>query len=298
MKITLDPYMHRAMSLPEICRLAADLGYGFLEISPRDDFFPWFSMPSATPATMRAFKEAMRETGVGLASLLPLYRWASPDEGERTAAVSHWKRAIEICVEMDCRTMNSEFQRGPSPEISGFCCGPSTAAQSEPAFRRTLEELMPIFEREGITLHLEPHPDDFIENGNQAVDWVRGFGSPNLKYLYCAPHTFHMGGDMAAMIRYAAPVLAHVHVADTFNHKASSGNRYILNPPGTPARVHQHLDVGQGEIDWDVFFGTLREVGFDGIMTSCVFAWEERAVDSSRVMRQKIDHYLTKYPPR
>ncbi|MBI3146430.1 MAG: sugar phosphate isomerase/epimerase, partial [Pseudogulbenkiania sp.] len=60
-------------------------------------------------------------------------------------------------------------------------------------------------------------------------------------------------------------------------------------------RVHQHLDIGQGEIDWDVFFRTLAEVGFDGVLSSCVFAWEERAEESSRFMRQEIQRYLDKY---
>jgi len=46
-------------------------------------------------------------------------------------------------------------------------------------------------------------------------------------------------------------------------------------------RVHQHLDIGQGEVPWDTFFGTLRELEFDGIMTVCVFAWEDRARESS-----------------
>jgi myo-inositol catabolism protein IolH len=84
-------------------------------------------------------------------------------------------------------------------------------------------------------------------------------------------------------------------VADTFNHKGSSGLRYIINPPGSTARIHQHLDIGQGEIDWDLFFKTLAEVGFDGIMTACVFAWEERAEDSSRFMRQEIQRYVDTY---
>ena len=70
-------------------------------------------------------------------------------------------------------------------------------------------------------------------------------------------------------------------MADSFDHRASSGLRYILNPPGTTARIHQHLDIGQGEVDWDAFFGTLGELRFDGIMTVCVFAWEERARESS-----------------
>jgi len=124
---------------------------------------------------------------------------------------------------------------------------------------------------------------------------VRALRCPNVKFLFCAPHTFHMGSDMAAMIRYSAPVLAHVHLADTLNHRASSGLRYIVNPPGSTVRVHQHLNIGEGEVDWDVFFKTLQEIGFDGIMTSCVFAWEDRAVESSRLMREKIKHYLNKF---
>ncbi|HZX27952.1 MAG TPA: sugar phosphate isomerase/epimerase, partial [Telluria sp.] len=50
--------------------------------------------------------------------------------------------------------------------------------------------------------------------------------------------------------------------------------------------------------DWDVFFATLAEVGFDGVMSSCVFAWEERAEESSRFMRAEIQRYLDKYPRR
>lgn len=34
-------------------------------------------------------------------------------------------------------------------------------------------------------------------DGNDAADLVRTIGSPKVKYLYCAPHTFHMGGDIA-----------------------------------------------------------------------------------------------------
>ena len=140
-----------------------------------------------------------------------------------------------------------------------------------------MEELLPIFERESIQLRLEPHPDDFIEDGREAVDMIRGINHPNVTFLYCAPHTFHMGGDLAGIMEYAGDLLTHLHVADSFDHRASSGLRYIVNPPGSTARVHQHLDIGQGEVDWDVFFGTLERLGFDGIMTACVFAWEDRA---------------------
>ena len=48
------------------------------------------------------------------------------------------------------------------------------------------------------------------------------------------------------------------------------------------------MDIGQGEVNWDEFFSSLAAVGFDGIATSCAFAWEERADESKRFMRKEI----------
>ncbi len=283
MKIALDPYMLRDRPFREVCRIAADIGYDAIELSPRPDFIPFFVHPRADRDKVVEFRAALEETGIELASILPLYRWSSPDEDERQAAVRYWKRAIQLAVDVGCSTMNSEFNGRPED-----------AARSEAQFWRSMEELLPIFEREGIALNLEAHPDDFIERNDAAVDLVRAIDKPWVRYLFCAPHTFHLGGEIGAMIEYAAPVLAQVHVADVLDHRASSGLRYIVNPPGSNVRVHQHLDIGQGEVDWDACFGALRRVGFDGILTSCVFAWEERAVESSRFMYERIRHFLAR----
>jgi len=297
MKIALDPFMHRHLSLEALPAKVAGLGYEWIELSPRADFFEWFKHPRVFPERIRSFKKSLKDNGVGIASLLPMYRWASPDETERQAAVRFWKRAIEICVEMEVDTMNSEFGRGPHPDKgSCYCChGESMIESCEDAWWRSMEELVPILEREGINLHIEPHPEDWVETLQPSVDIIRTINSDRVKFLYCSPHAFYFGDDVKAMLRECADVLAHVHVADTFNHKASSGLRYIINPPGSSARVHQHLDVGQGEVPWDDFFGTLAEIGFDGIMTACVFAWEERADESGSFMRQEMQRYVEKY---
>lgn len=286
MKIALDPYMLRSLPFGDVCRIAADIGYDAIELSPRPDFIPFFTHPRADRARVAEFRTALRETGMEVSSVLPLYRWSSPDEAERQAAIRYWKRAIQLAVELGTTVMNSEFNGRPE-----------AAARSEAQFWRSLEELLPIFEREGIQLNLEAHPDDFVERNDAAVDLIRGIDSPGVGYVYCVPHTFHLGNDIAAMIEYAAPVLAQVHLADVFDHRASSGLRYIVNPPGSAARVHQHLDIGQGEVDWDACFAALRRVRFDGILTSCVFAWEERAVESSRFMLERIRSYLRATEP-
>ncbi len=270
MKIALDPYMFRATPLVELPGLVADLGYEYMEVSPRDDFIPFFQHPRINTSGIRAFRKALDGAGVQIASLLPLFRWSGPDEDERQAAVRYWKRSIEIAVELGATVMNSELNGRPE-----------RPAISEAQFWKSMDELLPIFEREGIQLHLEPHPDDFIEDGIAAVNLIKGINSPSVSFLYCAAHTFHQGGAVAEIMRHAGDLLTHLHVADGFDHRASSGLRYITNPPGNAVRVHQHLDIGQGEVPWDTFFGTLEELKFDGIMTVCVFAWEERARESS-----------------
>ncbi|MET8150967.1 sugar phosphate isomerase/epimerase [Actinoplanes sp. NPDC049668] len=284
MRIALDPYMLRRVPLLTLPRVVADLGYHHIELSPRDDFMPFFLHPRASSADVTAFRRELAAAEVSVASVLPLYKWSGPDEDERQAAVRYWKRAIEITVDLGVDVMNSEFNGRPE-----------APAASEAQFWRSLDELLPIFEREGVRLVLEPHPDDFVEDGIAAVNLVKGINSPLVTFLYCAPHTFHQGGDLAAVIRHAGPLLTHVHIADSFDHRSSSGLRYIVNPPGSTVRVHQHLDIGQGEVEWDLFFRTLAETGFDGIATVCVFAWEERAEESSRYNLAQVDQYLSKY---
>ena len=190
MKIALDPYMFRTTPLAELPGLVADLGYQYIELSPREDFIPFFKHPRIDTAGIRAFKRALDAAGVEVSSLLPLFRWSGPDEDERQAAVRYWKRSIEIAAELGVTRMNSEFNGRPeNPSIS------------EGQFWKSLEELLPVFERHGVSLALEPHPDDFIEDGIAAVNMIRGINSPNVSFLYCAPHTFHQGGNMREIMR-------------------------------------------------------------------------------------------------
>ncbi|WP_426565043.1 sugar phosphate isomerase/epimerase family protein [Angustibacter sp. McL0619] len=288
MKLALDPYMFRDVPLLELPAIVAELGYEWIELSPREDFTPFFDHPRVDDGTARRFRSELTAAGVGVSSLLPLYRWSGPDEEDRKAAVRYWKRAIRLASLLGVDTMNSEFNGNPRD-----------AATCERQFWQSMDELLPVFESEGVRLVLEPHPDDWEEDGKRAIDLIRGINSPLVSFLYCAPHTFHQGNDCAAIMAKAGDLLTMVHVADSFDHTGSSGLRYIVNPPGSQVTVHQHLDIGQGEVDFDEFFRSLEEVGFDGIVTTCVFAWEERARDSSTFMRERIAQYLAgwKTPP-
>ncbi len=277
MKLALDPQMfyatHSILELPDV---VASLGYDWMEISPKDDFVPFFRHPRADDATVKALRRRAADAGIGISSVLPVLRWSGPDEDARRAAVRAWKRAIQITVDLGVDVMNSELNGRPeAPE------------HAESQFLRSMEELIPVFEREGVKLALEPHPDDFIEDGHAAVDLVRGLNRDWISFVYCTPHTFHQGNDATGILGRAGNMVTHVHLADTLDHTASNGLRYIVNPPGSPARVHQHAEIGRGEVDFDEVFRALADTGFDGTLTSCVFGWEERAREISVFQRDK-----------
>jgi myo-inositol catabolism protein IolH len=280
-KIALDPAMYHAeLSVAEEVRKAAELGYRHLELSPRADFFFWHRYPKADDAAVAEVRKACAETGVEIATLVPVFDWSSPDEQERQAQVRNWRRLLQIASDLECPIVNSELSGDPNDPV-----------RSEHAFYKSMEELAAMFEEHGIGLNLEAHPYDFAERNDEAVQIVRGLNLPWVNYVFCAPHAFHLSdgaGDVRRMIGYAGERVQHVHVADCFNHRANVGNRYILNPPGVDARVHQHNEIGHGDLDWDEFFGALREIAFDGLATVCVFGWEQDADAIHRRMLERV----------
>ena len=66
---------------------------------------------------------------------------------------------IEIAVEMGVQVINTELAGNPNePEIC------------EELWYRSMEELLPIVEREGIRMEIQSHPWDFCELGNETAD--------------------------------------------------------------------------------------------------------------------------------
>ena len=129
----------------------AGLGYEWMELSPKADFI-LLPVPPDRRRRGGKLKKIASDAGVGIASVAVL-RWSGPDEDQRQAAVRAWKRVIQITVDLGV-------------EIST----PSSAAgqrhrDSRGPILKSMDELLPIFEREGLQLIIEPHPDDFIEDG-------------------------------------------------------------------------------------------------------------------------------------
>lgn len=278
--IDLTPY-NDSVHLLDFPELAARLGYEHLQLTPNPDFGRHFHRPKVDSAMIAQLRKRSADAGVEITSVQPVQRFGGPDPRDVEMAVFNATRYIEVAAELGAPVINTEFSGRPERE-----------EESEYAFYRSMEQLLPIAEREGVTINFDPHPDDFVEDGLEAWRILRGLNSDRVGFVYVAAHTFHLGDRAATLLPEVGDRLGAVFAADTFDHRRSHGLRYITNPPGNAARVHQHLRIGDGDVDFDELFGTLRRTGYldrdDALIVSNVFAEDERADEVSRYQLERI----------
>ncbi|MGK9174600.1 sugar phosphate isomerase/epimerase IolH [Yokenella regensburgei] len=291
MKIAFDVDVIKHLPITDMVRQVSEWGYKYIEQSPHPRINPFYKHPRASRELMHEYTRALRQYGVEISSVITVYRWSGPDEERRRAAVKNWRRMIEIAVEMGVQVINTELAGTPDePEIC------------EEMWYRSMEELLPIIEREGIRVEIQSHPWDFCELSDDTADLVKSLRSDHVTYLYSAPHTFFYDkgkGDVEQMLKFAGHDLSHVLLADTWNHTLPC--RYIVNPPGVNAAIHQHTGMGEGEVDFDGIFRALREmdfanrtfkVGGESIITASLFGFPEKMNVQAVETRERIEREL------
>ena len=86
-----------------------------------------------------------------ISSFIVVYRWSGPTEEQRKMAVENWKKMIEIAVDMNVPVINTEFSGDPNQQE--ICNG---------MWFRSMEELLPIIEKEGLRVEVQSHHIDFV----------------------------------------------------------------------------------------------------------------------------------------
>lgn len=298
MKIAFDvDVLAKQMSIPDMVHKVADWGYKYIEQSPHPRINPFYKHPLFSRECEREYKTALRQAGVELSSFIVVYRWSGPTEEQRKHAVANWKKIVEIAVNMGVEVINTELSGDPNQQE--ICNG---------MWFRSMDELLPLFEKEGIRVEVQSHPWDFCELNNETCDLVKSYRSDNLKYVYSAPHGFFYDqgkGDVRSMLEYAGDDLSHVLFADTFNQTLDT--RYIANPPWlnnqgrSDVAIHQHLAMGEGDVDFDTMFSTLRDmdfvnkkfaVGGDSIACVSYFGFPEKMDVQAPAARERLEKEL------
>lgn len=127
---------------------------------------------------------------------------------------------------------------------------PGTSPETGRArLRAGLEELLPVAEAAGVVLALEPEPGMLVERVDDVVDLRRRLGDPaalrltvDVGHLTCVEDA-----PGPAVVRRVGDLIAHVQVDDMVRG------------------VHEHLELGTGDVDLPGVLAALHESGFDGL---------------------------------
>lgn len=273
MKAAFDTSLLRSLPVGEALREISNAGFKYVEIG-----LAHFSLVESTDEDSQILLNSLKSCGLEIAAVIGNYPLSYPDEEVRAYAVQQYLKAFERAETVGCKLFASELN-GDIDDRAG----------SERAFLKSFREIRSRLERSEIVLCFEAHPGDFIESNKLAVELISGIDSPNLRYLYCAPHSFILGQDIREMLEYCREILAYVHLCDSLRpQKTFFSGRYF--PKVQP---HQHLLPGSGDVDLRTVLSTLKGLNYEGFVTMNPFSHFDKPLDALRASKKWLDSELS-----
>ena len=262
--------MFRRFRGPEMFQRVRDAGYRFIELSGGQ-----IRSAAESAENAESLLQQMSAADLQPVSAFVVHRIASGDEAERAQAVAAWKRSLRGVRRLGVKHLGTE--------MTGHVAKP---AEGEKAFRKSMEELLPMIESAGLQLSIEPHPGDFFEDAASTLELIRSLGSRSVSYLHCTPHTFYLGEQISKVIEEAGDLLGYVHVSDSFRTER------IMDRFGGGVGLHLHLEPGLGEVDFGETFEALERIGYRGPVSLQAISHPDTPLESAIRSRQYFETLL------
>ena len=231
------PYQLLSGSFAEKAAKAADMGYEGVELVCLD----------LDRVDLPAVKRTLRDHGLDVAGLVTGALYAverlclmAPDDSVVPEAMRRFRQFLDFAGEYGA-VVDVGLFRGRLDAMSDKDGGLA-------GLRERLLESAEYAQSRGARVTLEPinrFESDFIHSAQDGLEWVGKVGHPSFGLML---DTFHMNIEDACIersVRDAAECLWHVHIGDS--------NR---------------LSAGEGHFDFAGMVGTLKDVGFNGFLSS------------------------------
>ncbi len=228
----------QGMPLQDAVRRIYSLGYGAFE------FWDWENQ------NLEAVAEVQKETGiqaVGMCTrMIPLN-----DSLRRKEFVQGLKESICAAKLLNCSTLIA--QAGQTiPEVG--------REQQRASIIEGLQECLPILEKEGIVLVLEPlnvlvdHKGYFLSESSEAFGIIREVDSPQVKVLFDVYHQQITEGNLLSNMLDNLDYIGHIHIA------------------GNPGR---HEPLTDSEVHYPTILKMLKRAGYHGFIGLEYFPLQE-----------------------
>lgn len=262
-KLAFSSNAYKQTSLEAAIDSIARIGYTGVEIMADVPHAYPPHMPAARVAAVREQLARLRleVSNVNAFTLFALgdtYHptWIEDDSAKRAQRIEHTKNVIAMTAALGGKTISLE-PAGPQDHL--------TRAEALARYEAGLREVLPVAERCGVTLLIEPEPGLVIQHSHECVEFLQRINHPRLKMNCDLGHFYCVEEDPATVVRQCAAWIAHIHVEDIKEN-----------------RVHQHRIPGEGAMDWPGIFAAIRAINYHGWVTVELYPYESTAEQAAQ----------------
>ena len=164
--------------------------------------------------------------------------WIEPEKERRDMRIAHTLACLEIASVLECANISIP----PGGPLMGMA-----RDEAMGLFYNGLETVIPVAERLGVRLLVEPEPDLMIERTSEFLDFIKDMQSSIVGINFDIGHFFCAGEDPARAFEKLHEWVGHVHIEDIGK-----------------SRIHQHLVAGDGAIDLEDVLTTMAKLRYSG----------------------------------
>jgi sugar phosphate isomerase/epimerase len=215
-----------------------------------------------TPQRIKDLRSLLADLGLTLSEFVSTPEgMANPDATVRNQAVDHFKRLVEVGVELGAPVVNSvapypfelSFPRLMQKHLAqewtvDFPPGLDWK-QNWADYVETVRRCCAICEEAGVRYALEPHPYRWMRNAASMLRLIEHVDSLALGMNFDPSHLFPMGELSEMCVREIGDRIYHTHFSDN---------------DGTS---NAHWRPGKGKINWRAVLLALHEVGYDNVLS-------------------------------
>lgn len=182
--------------------------------------------------------------------------WIEPQEERREIRIQHTLECLKVADFFGCKNI-SVPPGGPVGEIS--------REKAMTLFHRGLERVAPLAQELDIKILVEPEPDLLMENTREFKEFIVDVKSPAIGVNFDIGHFFCAGEDPRVAFEELFEWIGHVHLEDI-----------------APDRVHNHLILGHGAIQFTEIFQTMLRLGYQGDVSLELYPYVDAPEEAGR----------------
>jgi sugar phosphate isomerase/epimerase len=215
----------KGYTLPQALRIAADCGFGHVEIASIAGMCEHVPPGDIDPDYIAALAQALKDHN------LASHAFAGHVDMTLEGGLKDFLPKMDLAAGIGCKVINTNA--GPAERMDSF--------------RSNIRKVIGRAERLGLTVCLESH-GDIIGSAKQAAPLFKEISHPLIRFNYDTGNTYYYakgGISIEDDILYALDYLAYVHVKDI----GIEGDRARYRP------------LGMGDIDFPKVFASLAQIG-------------------------------------